>query len=297
MAAPAPVQSPLRRQRPLVDSGVVARVIWDSAWPLSERRFHAPEMWLRRQGLQLDGVPGAVDRMRWHPHCPTGPWRAGGGPDDAPSAPALLLPLEPLPGTLAGVMALYLTGDGRTLRRFAGPDGMPRPAIKTFGQQKGAGFWLTDPWAPADGPLIVGLGLRAVWLHAQALIACGQKVRAVAVPSVHELQGGAVRDAEGALPIWQPEADPGRRPLMIDRPGAVVILAPGELADIDLKVRPEQDADARVERISGAMRGWLAGHLAAAHWRASGATDVRVVQALHDPVGPGWGWSWSGEGE
>src|SRR3546814_8281166 len=118
---------------------------------------------------------------------------------------------------------------------------------------------------------------------------CGQPVRAVAVPSVHELQGGAVRDAEGALPLWQPEADPGRRPLMIDRPGAVVILAPGELEDIDLKVRPEPDADVRVERISGAMQGWLAGHLAAAHWRASGAADERGGQGLHDPVGRGGG--------
>lgn len=268
-----------------VSSATVAARIWEDAWPA--RDFRQPAQWIKSLGLDPDGVPGALDRLRWHPSCPVEPWRERGDWRQVRSCPALLAPLEVVgpPGgtglrtrTFSGVLAWYLRDDGRSLAMLRGHDGKVRPGIKTWGTQRGAGVWLTAPDGPR--PLLVGLGVPAVWAMAQTMLANGQGVRAVAVPSIHELQGGAVRLPDGALPLWRPEADGARPPLVLARAGAVRLLIPADMECLDLKVRRAATDETQVMTLGPADRADLAAALAVAHWRRAGVDDVRAVRVM-----------------
>lgn len=271
----------------LVSGAVVAHKIWEDAWPA--RDFYQPKRWLSSLGLDVDGVPGALDRLRYHPHCPLAAWRerARGGADMVRSCPALLAPLEslgppsPMGGRLRaqlGVMAWYLTPDGSQLAQLRGRDGRLRPAIKTWGQQKRAGIWLTDVDGP--GPLVVAVGMVAAWTYGQTLLGCGQPVRLLAAPSLHGLQGGVVRLGDGALPLWKPEADHSNPPVLLSRPGDVQLLLPADMDAVQLKVREAPEEETQVMMMSPIDRADLAGAVASAHWRAAGAQSVRIVKTM-----------------
>lgn len=269
-----------------VHSSTVAARIWEDAWPA--REYWQAAKFLSSQGIDPEGVPGALERLRWHPSCPIDPWRERQSWRSARSAPALLAPLEVMgprpevgkrPRMMVGVMAWYVADDWRHLLSLRGFDGKRRPGVKTWGAQRCSGIWLTGSDDDDATRLLVGVGLAMVWRLAQTLIGNGQRVRAVAVPTINELQGGAVRLPDGTLPLWAPQANPARPPMMLSDPGRVTIIVPSDLEGLDLKVRRTPESDPETMTLGPLDRADLCAALAAAHWRNMGARDVTCVRS------------------
>jgi hypothetical protein len=118
-----------------------------------------------------------------------------------------------------GVHVTYLRPDGLAKAQLGKTrDGKPVPTRKMFGDVAGGGVWL----GPVDGPgaLLVGEGIEST-LSAACLD--GRAERMVAALSLNNLEGGAVRARDGALPIWNVQSDADRPPMLIDQPGAVIV--------------------------------------------------------------------------
>jgi len=267
----------------VVDSAIVARHIWRTSVPAEGTIVEA---WLRSRGLDPQGVPGAIGRLRFHPRCPLVPWRVGQSADQVRSAPAMIARIDridptgrsPAGGRIlqwCGVHATYLRADGSDKADIRRRDGTPLPGRKMWGSAKGAGFWLTAPEFPAPADLIVGEGIETVWSYAQDLTA---PFRACAVLSLDNVQGGARKDAQEALPIWNPIADPERPPMLMRDPGRVVVLVDADMKPVTVTAQRRRGEKRGKLILSSLDRAELCARLATQHWRGAGAISVRCVR-------------------
>lgn len=236
--------------------------------------------WLAARGLMPLAIDGAIDRLRWCSSAPVAAWavRAPGDelrpPAGVPRCGAMVAALVRGDGSPAGaVHVTYLAPGGRAKARLLRRDGSAMPSRKMFGAAKGAGFALTDLAGP--GPLLVGEGIETVWAVAQAW---DGPVRAVAVLSLDNLQGGVVKDDAGSWRIDAPEADAGRPPFTIAGAGDVVILCDADMAPVPAVVRDGRRGKPVAVRLTALQRADLCGTLAAQAWLRAGATSVRAIR-------------------
>ena len=265
----------------LVSSDVVAAYIWRTSVPAEGEIV---EEWLAARGLNPRGVAGGLQRLRFHPRCPVVPWRVGQDPEDTRTEPAMVARLHridptSLPGERAlercGVHVTYLRPDGRAKAQMRRRDGSEIPARKMWGTAKGAGFWLTQIDVPDGAPLVVGEGIETCWAYLQDL---GTPARACAVLSLANLQGGYCRDRSDALPLWNPIADPEKRPMLVRNPGHVVTLIDADMKPIEVSAQRTRGGRREKVQLTSLERAELCAALARQHWRSSGALSVRAVR-------------------
>jgi hypothetical protein len=262
-------------RREPVDSAVVGRWIWSNAVPA---RGTIVEAWLRHRGLDPGGLPGAIDRLRFLARCPIASWLEGSSAAvmDARglTAPAMVAPIGTPDGNVHGVHCTYLAPDGRGKARLpATAGGKARETRKMFGRLGGLGVWLTPHDGP--GPMIAGEGIETTWSYAQEHRPC----RAAAALSLENLQGGQIRLKDGTQPLWRPRSDPARPPMVLHKPGDVILL-------VDADMQPLRDQKVQLKRgerpvradISPIQRAELCAALAGQAWRRAGAIRVRAVR-------------------
>ncbi|MFD1951885.1 hypothetical protein ACFSGX_14015 [Sphingomonas arantia] len=272
-----------------VDSAVVGTHIWNTAQPA---RDEIVEAWLRSRGLDPDGLPGAIDLLRYHPRCPVLPWREGADPEAGWTAPAMIVRMDVVLGTRfsrlvdrVGVHATYLAPHGRAKAVLRMRDGSEVAARKMWGPARGAGCWLTPiDGEPSSGPLLVGEGIETVWSMAQQMIAAGRPVRALAVLSLGNLEGGLMKDARGAIPLWAIQSDPLKPPLTIPDAGDVVVLVDADMKPLrDRLIQRTRGARRERGEIGTLQRAEICASLAVQAWRRT--PGVGTVSARRPPLG------------
>ncbi|WP_310498295.1 CHC2 zinc finger domain-containing protein [Sandarakinorhabdus sp.] len=264
----------------IVDSAAVAK--WMRSAAVAADDSSPVAMWLAARGLKPDGVPGALARLGWLRAAPVSAWRvrfpadAVRPPDSVGVCPAMVAGLVDATGAAVdAVHVTYLADGGRSKADLRRRDGSAMPSRKMYGSVHRACFALTD--LHGAGPLIVGEGIETVWALAQELALAGP-VRAVAVLSLDNLQGGILTDDARAFRLDAPLADPDRAPFVMAMPGAVIIAVDADMSPVKMTVR-ERRGGKPVQRLLTAMdRAQLCGTLAAQAWRRAGASDVRVMR-------------------
>lgn len=286
----APLPETARRERagePIthVSSLTAARWIFETS---GSARGEIVENWLSARGLDpsFEPMPGvrAIDALRFHPRCPASLWRIDKDPEDHwPNAPAMVAPITDNAGARWGVHVTYLSADGRSKAALPKAGGKDRPTRKIFGKVQGNAVWLSKPGLQVGGqaiPVVVGEGIETTWSFAQSF---GHPCALAAALSLDNLQGGAKRLRDGALPLWNIEAD-CERPPFVDRRATEALI----LVDADMKpLRGQRIQRARGEKpvkadISGMERASICASLAVQHWRRAG---VDRVSAVRPPAG------------
>ncbi|OYZ15623.1 MAG: hypothetical protein B7Y35_06025 [Sphingomonadales bacterium 28-64-96] len=248
-----------------VDSAEVARVILarSISWVGT-----IVEAWLWARGLDPHGLPGAVVQggLMFHPACPVRAWAVGAGPESVPTAPAMVAQISGPDGRpWPACHVTYLAADGRAKANL-------RTARKMFGRVGGGAVWLCR--AVGANPLVVGEGIESAWALGQVMGA-----RSVAATlSLDNLQGGAMRDDQGAL-MLPVAADPARPPFLVPGCRDVVIGIDADMSAIKAKVRA--GGVMRLAELGSRERAELCAALATQHWRRMGAAP----RALR----PAWG--------
>jgi DNA primase len=275
--APARGERPPANDVPMVDGAAVAAwMVANSVPGLATPVFD----WIASRGLMPLAIGGAIDRLRWCPRAPVAAWfvreaaDARRPPASVPVCGAMVAPLVLNDLQPAGaVHVTYLSPDGSRKADLRRRDGSPMPARKMFGSVKRACFPLTDLSLP--GPLIVGEGIETVWAYAQTQ---SRDVRAVAVLSLDNLQGGVVLDDADAFRIDAPVPDGAKAPFTIPAAGDVIILVDADMNPVPATVRNGRRGKPERVRLTSLQRAELCGALAAQAWQRAGARSVTVVR-------------------
>ncbi|WGM45251.1 hypothetical protein KOAAANKH_00112 [Brevundimonas sp. NIBR10] len=212
-------------------------------------------------------------------------------------------------GPTGGVLCVYLrpNGKGKTHRdpakKMWGPQG--HVLLARQGDRVGppdrndrkdlaevrlpGGVWLSRPDSP--GPLAVAEGYENAF--SRAMMLAGElclPVRAVAAGSLNRLQGGELKDADGAVDVWTPTGDPMRPPFTWPEDpaspwGIVDIACDADMSPLKVKGRNGRGRIVRFTR-DAKGRAKVCGALAVQGWRRrltlGGET---VVKASRPPPG------------
>ncbi|EDX78986.1 Bifunctional DNA primase/polymerase, N-terminal family [Brevundimonas sp. BAL3] len=275
-AQPKIVQTPAQQAQRALDGAA----IWAAARPA---RCGPVIAWFRAIGLDPDGVPGALDRMRVHASVPdtTGVRR-----------PHLLCPMRAHPDDPVDTLALFDIGlDGRAVARptgFIGPQVRQRAAILTA---------LDQP-----GPVVIGLDFADTWVLATLAAQRGAAIRAVAALTITNLCGGVLGDKYGRVDPTLPQADAARPPWLIpaDLLGAgrveVGLALRRDVKTHPLRVRAVTGGTV-TRRLNGDAAATFFGSLAVQAWSRltptnGGSLELRL---LMPPAGPSFHAHMTGE--
>lgn len=275
----APIAKRQRQAEPveIVASMTAGRWIWQTAQSAESTIVAA---WLASRGLDpassFDGAEPAIARLRFHPRCPLGAWRIDQDPARVQRhAPAMVAPIADADGAIWGVHVTYLSADGRAKAEV-------NSARKMFGKVAGHAVWLTA--TNGDLPLVVGEGIETCWAFAERH---PHRARVAATLSLENLQGGAKRLRNGALPTWHPESDPERPPFLVRGAAQVSLLIDADMKPLrQQKVQLAKGAKSMIADIGGLQRAELCASLAAQAWRRAGARQVRCFR-------PRMGWDFN----
>lgn len=273
LAAPAAPERIERqaKEATLVGSSVVGRWLWRTSVPA---RGTIVEAYLASRGLRLDGIPGGIDALRFHPRAAHIPWRVDATPGDVRvRAPAMIAGMADSDGAIRGVHATYLRRDGSEKADLS-------PARKMWGPLTGHAVWLAGaPTSERTHPLVSGEGIETVWGFVQRW---GRPCRAAAALSLDNLQGFPLTPG-GALPLWNPRIDPDRRCFTLADPGDVIVLVDADMKPLrDRRVQLARGKRSEIRAITGRERAQLCATLATQQWRRAGA---RRVEATRPPIG------------
>lgn len=313
---PAPVQrQSVRQDAPdtgLVSSMEAAVAIWRGG---HDARGTIVARYLESRGID-PAVTRVLDVVRFHPACPISLWRRGEDPKLARlTAPAMLAPIcvaDQAAGQWrqVGVHVTFLAPDGSGKARLPSwtdrrtGEVHDRPSRKIFGEAAG-GCVPVPPrvslysarrlhWLGGEGELIVGEGLESSLSLAQRI---GAPRGVLATLSLNNLQGGLdqshwrkVNPQDGkpgglAMPLFDLKPDRARPPFVLADAGAVAIGNDADMKGLAPRWVLERPRGRPVWRaITGAERSDICAALAALHWRAAGASKVRVLRpsAGHD---------------
>lgn len=271
----APVRQQLRRTEPThdyVDSSIVAAHI---AASMITATGTIVEAWLTSRGIDVAKVPEPIARLSFMARCPVSPWRVNRGALAVQHAPAMVAPLRTSPdGPIVGIHATYLSRNGRAKADLGTlPDGKPRPARKMWGQARRACCFLGA--VDGAGPMVVGEGVETVLSYASDVGPC----RPIAALSLDNLQGRAVRDAEGVVPLWNLRADPEAAPFVISNAGEVHLLIDADMRPIKMRCQQVRRGKRDLFSIDGLQRSEICATLAVQAWRRAGAGPVRPLRA------------------
>lgn len=258
--------------RDYVDSSVVAAHIVSS---MTKATGTIVEAWLTSRGIDVAKVSESVTRLSFMARCPVSPWRVDRSALAVQHAPAMIAPLRASPdGPIVGIHATYLSRHGRTKADLGMlSDGKPRPARKMWGQARRACCFL----GPVDGmgPMVVGEGVETVLSYAGDVGQC----RPIAALSLDNLQGRAVRDAEGVVPLWNLRADPEAAPFVISNAGEVHLLIDADMRPIKMRCQQVRRGKRDMFLIDGLQRSQICATLAVQAWRRAGAGPVKSFRA------------------
>lgn len=260
-----------------------ARWIWRTALPAAGEIV---EDWLAVRGLDIAHplVRQAVAALRYHPRCPVYAWGLHERPEALrfthPAMVALIERVEGPPGDRVrvpmGVHVTYLAPHGRAKAALGRTrDGKPVPTRKMFGDVARGGVWL----GPVDGsaPLLVGEGIETT---ISAACKDGRPDRMVAALSLGNLEGGAVRCRDGALPLWNIQADAERPPMLLNHPGHVIVMVDADMKPlVNRRLQWARGAKPGMGDVSGAERTRICATLAVQAWRRAGAWPVEAWRA------------------
>jgi hypothetical protein len=138
-----------------------------------------------------------------------------------------------------------------------------------WGQARRAACWLSDP---ADaGPIVAGEGIETVLSYAADL---GAPCRPLALLSLDNLQGRAMRDAEGVVPLWNLRPDPDALPYTWPNAGEVHVLIDADMKSVRLRAQAERRGRRELVEIDGVRRAEICATLATQAWRRAGAARV-----------------------
>lgn len=261
----------------------MAAQLWREAVPAPGTLVEA---WLSARGLDVALIRPCIARLRFHPNAFAAGERFGRSPWER-RAPAMLAPIIDTfhAGKLIGVHATYLAADGRAKAALKTPWGIEPdiPARKMWGKSAGGVVALTQltigaacDFAEDAPPLFVGEGVETTLSAVHLSAAQGRPIRAAAVLALDNLQGGWLKDADGASTQWPPEADPARPPWLMATPGRVVVIVDRDMSPIMLMRRDETGA-ARRFKLDAEARAQLCADLAIQHWRRTGAVSVEAL--------------------
>lgn len=271
----APARPRTRRDDPVkdyVESSVVAAHIATAMTPATGTIVEA---WLTSRGIDVDTIPGPIARLGFMPRCPVSPWRVDRSALAVQHAPAMIAPLRMVPGgPIVGIHATYLSRNGLSKASLGVlPDGKQRPARKMWGQARRACCFLGDIYG--DGPMVVGEGVETVLSYASEAGAC----RPLATLSLDNLQGRAVRDNEGVVPLWSLRADPEAPPFVVTDAGEVHLLIDADMRPIKMRCQRIRRGKRDLFPIDGLQRSQICATLAVQAWRRAGAGPVRSLRA------------------
>jgi hypothetical protein len=276
-SAPAPARRPVERAKarapegPSMSDRVAAEILKDArpiAGTLAER-------YLLGRGIPPAVVQLAAARMRFHPHAK---WGWDDDRRDWIRAPALVLEVvtpgpDGTPVATGGAHCTYLARDG------SGKAALD-PAKKMWGAQHGPDgrpgiAWLIgDPRAAPMTLLTDGEGLETV-LSRVALDRFPQLGCAMAALSLDRLQGGILRDDEGCIDVFDPQADPARPPATWPGRWNVRVAVDRDMGGLKVKARTGRGKIAPFV-LEAEARAQLCGRLAVRGWKAAGAYSAKA---------------------
>lgn len=303
----APVQRESVRpvqERPVVASIDMAREIWRRCHNGGAGQPKFPvETYLRARGVPAEVLrrPGVMDDLLFCPQAPLRAWDVERGVDSVPTGPAMcaVIRRNPLPDMterticdwqVIGLHVTYLSDDFTAKATRKSRSGADLPARKMLGDVQGGcvilGRFRSGTRADDCAPLAVGEGVETVLsaLAGMAADTCG-----LAALSLDNLQGFPVRDARGALPVWNLVPDLERSALRFRHGGPVTILCDADMKPLRVAtnrrgepISPKVAERARgpfvIREIGQAERADICGRLAVAGWRAMGCADVKAVR-------------------
>lgn len=260
----------------------IAESMWKEARPFAGT---LAERYLRGRGISEEIIALAAPRLRFHPNARWG-W------DEATASvirhPAMLVRPETPSGPTGGVHATYLARDA-TKAKLSPPKRMWGPQKDAEGRAGVA--WLIGPGGEGGlekSELVVGEGIETVLSCATLGLMRGNRLRACAALSLGALQGGLLKDAEGAHDLDaltpNPEVPAAVWPCPAEAPWPKVWIAVDrDMSPIRIRARTPVrgngrggkvtwfglDAEARA-RMCGRMarRAWLEAGAPAAGWCA-----------------------------
>lgn len=260
----------------VVDSATVAAWIVERMRPATGTIVEA---WLAARGMDLAPIAPFIARLHFLERCPTSPWRVSSSPEGMRSRPAMVATLRERPdGPIVGVHTTFLRSDGRGKANLGnGSNGKPRKARKMWGRARRAACFLSDLDGP--GPLCAGEGIETVLHYASALHGPS---RPLALLSLDNLQGRALRDDKGVVPLWNIRPDPDALPFTWNRPGEVHVLVDADMSPVRMRVQAQRRGPRDWAIIDRAQRAEICATLAVQAWRRAGAAPVR---AMRPPMG------------
>jgi hypothetical protein len=253
-----PTFQPAQRRAPRVEASAAeravdirsARQLWDAARPADCGLFRS---WLRIHGLDAQGLPHAVGRLRAYQRAPIG--------DE--TGPAILVPLssglDDLPDALA-ILPLDPRNDGLT--DFVG-DPAGRVAVLV-------------PWG-AGGDVVVTTDFQDAWALGSSAVEAEHDMGVVIAPLRTTLSGAALGDRWGRVDPRTPFLDPDNPPWTAPGIGTAFIAVRGDLENPPLRSRKAWGGTARVD-LQGEAAARFYGGLADQGWRKAGANQVRILR-------------------
>lgn len=270
-----PQRQRIEQHSEVVESGVVAAYIVANMVPAPGTIVEA---WLSARGIDACRVAGAIERLFFMPRCPAASWRIDRGPLAVIHAPAMIAPLRTSSdGAIVGIHATYLSRDGRLKAAFGPlPDGKPRPSRKMWGQARHAACFLGETDGPGPSVLVAGEGVETVLSYAADL---PMAARPLALLSLDNLQGRAMRDEEGVVPMWNLRGDPESPPFTVPQAGEVHLLIDADMRPVTMRCQMIRRGRRDRVQIDGLKRAEICATLAAQAWRRVGAAPVRTYRA------------------
>lgn len=270
-----PMRQRVEQPSEVVESGTVAAYIAENMVPATGTLVEA---WLRSRGIEVERISAAIERLHFMPRCPAASWRIDRGPLAVIHAPAMIAPLRTSDGgPIVGIHATYLSRDGRRKAEFGAlPGGKPRPSRKMWGQARHAACFLGETDGAGPPTTVAGEGIETVLSYAADL---PMAARPLALLSLDNLQGRAMRDEEGVVPMWNLRCDPESPPFTVPHAGEVHLLIDADMRPVTMRCQMVRRGRRDRVEIGGLKRAEICATLAAQAWRRVGAAPVRTYRA------------------
>ena len=250
------------------------------------------------RGISPFALAGRMGDLAFCPNAPTRKWKIGTSPDAVSTAPAMVarlrrpdiaLPSDQWPVT--GLHVTFFNDDCSGKRVATGRNGQALPSRKMLGTVQGSCVVL-GRYEPTTS-LVVGEGMEST-LSGLLIAGAGEDACALAALSLNNLQGYAVEDKRGALPMWSLQPDPARPALWFAHRGPVTLLIDADMKPIAVrrnaqgietgpKIAEHRHGPFVIREINSEERSVICGQLATAGWRSAGT--MGPITALRPRMG------------
>lgn len=234
------------------------------------------ERYMAGRGIGAEVLALIGPQLRFHPNAKWG-WDEGAGRwirCAAMIAPVVVPAPDGTPVPTGGVHATYLAPGGKgkaaldPAKRMWGPQGADG--------KRGVAWLAGDPRAAPGTALTVGEGIETV-ASVLELSAIARAGCAMAALSLDRLQGGILRDDEGRVDVFSPEADPERPPATWPGRWRVIAAVDRDMGELRVKGRTGRRKPCDFT-LDGEARARLCARLALRGWMAAGAMDAKAIQ-------------------